>query len=176
ESIRRATTCHSKDCSVAFPLCEHFRSGSLTGTLQQAVELEFSRRLLHVEHRVPDHLPNCRPVFEAVSRASTHNPDILRLGMTVQNKILICRVLVLTHAAFNQRRIGQSRKAKPYISACRRQALSRNLAFHSRGINDRAARIVGNLEPSPMISRDAVIPMLSRKALKGTFAVITPHR
>src|SRR3954465_8524731 len=90
ESIRRATTCHSKDCSVAFPLCEDFRSGPLTGTLQQAVELEFSRRLLHAEHRVPGNLPKCRSVFETVARASTHNPDILRLGMAVQNKLLLC--------------------------------------------------------------------------------------
>lgn len=56
-------------------------------------------------------------MFKAVTGASTHDPDILRFGMVVQNKILVCRVLVLADPALHQWRIRKRWKTKPYIRA-----------------------------------------------------------
>src|SRR5947209_1981478 len=114
-------------------------------------------------------------MFEAVTRSSTDNPHIFGFGMMVQNKILVCRVLVLADAAFNQRRISKARKSKFYVSACRRQSLGGNLAFHSRGIHNRPSRIVGDFKTTPLISWNPIKPMPSRGTLKFTFTVVAPH-
>src|SRR5438067_12067330 len=114
-------------------------------------------------------------MFEAVTRSSTDDPDIFGFRMMVQNKILVCRVLVLADTAFHQRRIGHARKTKFYVSACCGQSLGGNLTFHSRGIDGRSSRIVGDFKTTPLISWNAIKPMLSRRTLKFTFTVVAPH-
>src|SRR5205814_5198697 len=115
-------------------------------------------------------------MLETMSRAAAENPDILCFGMMVQNKILICRVLVLTDSAFDQRRLRKLGKTHPEIGPRCCQAFLRNLAFHSSRINCRSPHVVGNFESAPVVPRNSVKPVLSRKSIQIPSAVVAPYR
>src|SRR5579862_5547896 len=58
-----------------------------------------------------DILAQRRSMLESVSRSSAHQPHVLKIRMPVDQKIAVRRVLVLTHARFHDRSIGQRREA-----------------------------------------------------------------
>src|SRR5262245_8922701 len=53
-----------------------------------------------------DVLADRGPMFETMTGSAADNPDVVVFGMTVDQKIAGCRVLVLTHASLDHRRVG----------------------------------------------------------------------
>src|SRR5580765_3293822 len=104
-------------------------------------------------------------MFEAMTRPSTDNPDVLRFRVAIQNKVVIRRVLILANTTFKQRSIRHRGKAHAQILTRGGQFFFRNLTLHCRGIGHRSAGIVGNLEAPPMVSGHTE---------KRTFASINP--
>src|SRR5579871_527285 len=93
-----------------------------------------------------------------------------------QNEVLIGGILVLADATLQQRRFSQRRETESQICASGGQALRRNLPLHRRWVDYSSAHVVGNLKSAPVVSRNAVEPVVPLKALERMFAVIAPYR
>src|SRR5690349_3004260 len=119
------------------------------------------------EHELCDELAHGGSVLEAVSRASAHEPRISRRRMTVDDEVLVRRVLVLAHARLEQRSVLERRKSVPEVLTSGAQRLGRGQAFAARGIERGPARIVRDLEPPPLIAGNAIHEMR---------AVVGPNR
>ena len=71
------------------------------GALQQTAKTHFLRRLFQVKHGISNHFAHHRTVLKTVAGAPAHDPDIPRIRVAIQDKIVVCRVLVLAYPAFN---------------------------------------------------------------------------
>src|SRR5882762_2713446 len=87
--------------------------------------------------------------------------------MPIDDEVLVGRVFVLAHTGLDQRSALQSRKPKREILARRLEALRCGHALAGRGIEWRPPGVVRDLEPAPLVARNAV---------DESPAVIGPHR
>jgi len=85
-------------------------------------------------------------VFEAVSRAASHQPDIIHSRMAIQNKAAVGSLLVLAHARLDERSIFHRRKSGGDIFANALQRRRADDSFAVCGIERFSARVVGHLE------------------------------
>src|SRR5438046_5880623 len=106
-------------------------------------------------------------MFEAVAGPTSRNPDVPRLRVAVENEMPVPSLLILAHARLQKRRAAHRRKPEFEIPARSLQALL-SMGPLTRGwVEGGSANVRRNLQPSPLIPRDAVeLPL----------AVINPHR
>src|SRR5882762_10412898 len=133
----------------------------------KAGQPELGGRRLPGEHQSGHQLAHGRPVLEAVPRTAPHEPGVRRSRMPIDDEVLVGRVFVLAYTGLDQRSALQSRKPKREILARRLEALRCGHALAGRGIEWRPPGVVRDLEPAPLVARNAV---------DESPAVIGPHR
>src|SRR6266702_2296859 len=139
------------------------RSKSLAS---KAGEPELRVRRLASEDEPRDQLTDRGAVLETMSRATPHDPGILRPRVPVDDEVIVGRVLVLTDPRFEQRGGAHARKTESEVVA---RDLHPGFARHALaggGIERRSARVVGHLESAPLVAGDPV---------HEARAVIGPH-
>src|ERR1700674_2243297 len=106
-------------------------------------------------------------MLEAVPRAPAHDPHVLHCRMAVDDEVAVRSLLVLANASFHKRRVLQGREAKAKILANVSQSFLADYPLAVSGIENRTARVVGDLEPAPAAARNSVTK---------ASPVIGPHR
>src|SRR3989441_11475720 len=129
------------------------RSKSLVSEAREP-ELLIGRR--SAENQSSDQLPHGGTVLEAVPGATTHQPRVRRLRVPIDDEMLAGGLLVLAHARLEQRRAFQSGEPVRDIIASDLQRRRGGRAFTVRRIEQRATRIVSDLEAAPLVPRNAV--------------------
>src|SRR5262245_28451451 len=95
-------------------------------------------------------LAQCRAVLEAVSRATAHQPNVLELGMAINQEIAVGSVFVLADASFDDRRVAQFGKTPRHIVANFPEGLIAHYAHAAFGIKFRSVSIECNLEAAAL--------------------------
>jgi len=95
-------------------------------------------------------------MLEPMPRSPSDEPHVRILRMPIHNEISIRSLLVLAHAALNQRRILQVREAKCNVLANILQCFLTDHPISAGWIELRTPRIIRNLEPPPVAPRNAV--------------------
>src|SRR3989449_2485178 len=129
------------------------RSKSLVSEPREP-ELLIRRR--SAENQSSDQLPHGGTVLEAVPRSTTHQPRVCRLRVPIDDEMLVGGFLVLADARLEQRRALESGESVRDIIAGNLQRRRSGRALTVRRIEQRAARVVGDLEAAPLVAGDAV--------------------
>src|SRR5438874_13633349 len=95
-------------------------------------------------------------MLESMAAAAAGDPNVGGLGMAVQNKVAVGRLLVLANARFHQRCIFQGGEAQRDVFAGLMQFFRGGDAVHGGGIDLGPAAVIGNLEAAPLVSGNAV--------------------
>src|SRR5947207_11007758 len=122
----------------------------------EAGEAELLIRCLTGLDEPRDQLPDGGPVLEAVARAAPDQPRVRGPRMTIDDEVLVGRLLVLADARLEQRCAFQSGESNPEIVASRLQGLGTRGSGLGGRIDDGSACIIGHLEPAPLVAGNAV--------------------
>src|SRR6266550_922246 len=122
----------------------------------EAGEAELLIRCLTALDEPRDQLPDGGPMFEAVARAAPDQPRVRGPRMTIDNEVLVGRLLVLADARLEQRCAFQSGESNPEIVPSRLQGLGTRGSGLGGRIDDGSACIIGHLEPAPLVAGNAV--------------------
>src|SRR5579872_1366379 len=95
-------------------------------------------------------------MLKAMPGSSADNPHILRRRMPINNEMSVWSLLVLANASLDQRRVFQGREAEADVLANIFQRLRINDPLAIGRIERRPARVICDLEPAPITSRDAI--------------------
>src|ERR1700693_1051464 len=99
--------------------------------------------------------------------------------MPINDEVAVWSLLVLANASFHQRCALQGREAKAEILANVLQNFLADHALTHRGIEDPSARIIRNLEPTPVTPRNSVTkapPMIGPHWQTPVAKTIVPSR
>src|SRR3989449_2673362 len=129
------------------------RSKSLVSEPREP-ELLIRRR--SAENQSSDQLPHGGTVLEAVPRSTTHQPRVRRLRVPIDDEMLVGGFLVLADARLEQRRAFESGESIRDIIAGNLQRRRSGRALTVRRIEQWTARVVGDLEATPLVAGDAV--------------------
>src|SRR5579864_393713 len=120
-------------------------------------------------HHLGGHFANGGAVLEAVPGAAAQQPDVGGVRVAVHDEVLIGRILVLTNARFQQRRLFQGGKTQAEVLAGAGQAFGAGLALAVGGIEEWPAGIVGDFEAPALHHRKAVEKALAMVHPDGHF-------
>ena len=118
------------------------------------------------QHELSDVFANRGAVFETVTGASTYQPHVLQPWMSIEYEVQVRTVLVLTDPRLEKRCSFEARESELHMVAGLRQRCRGVGSFTVGGIEKRASAIVGYLEPSRLVSWNAV---------EDALAVIDPY-
>src|SRR6266487_6784433 len=122
----------------------------------EAGEAELLIRCLTALDQPRDQLPDGGPVLEAVARAAPDQPRVRGPRMTIDNEVLVGRLLVLADARLEQRCAFQSGESNPEIIARDLEGFgTRDSGLGSR-IDDGSSGVVGDFESAPLVAGNAV--------------------
>src|SRR6266436_3020290 len=97
-----------------------------------------------------------RPMFESMSRAPAHKPNIFHRWMPVDQKIPVRTVFVLAHTRFDNRRILQCRESPRHVLSHHLRHLRRNNPRLRVRINSLPMLVKGNLQSSSFDVRHSI--------------------
>src|SRR5688572_15905083 len=97
-------------------------------------------------HQVRQVLPYGRSMFEAVARSAAGNPYVVVAGMPIDEEVAARRVLVLTHPALDDRRVGEPWQPTSEPGAGLTNAFGVHNPIAGVGVEARAVRIDADLD------------------------------
>src|ERR1700730_9745444 len=125
---------------LAFPLCREPEA-----LVNHAVTVDEPRNVLAQR----------RTMLEAVAGAAADDPDVLELGMPVDQEVAVAAVLVLADLRGHERRVAERREAPSQVGAHRIERLAGD-AIARVGIEGRTVTVECDLEAARRDVRDAV--------------------
>src|SRR5512132_4359108 len=95
-------------------------------------------------------------MFESMPGSTTHEPNVFKFRMPVDQNISVRRVLILTNARFNNRRINKPRYPLCQILSHRLQSRRRDDALAAVGIELRSVCVDSHLQTTSIKIRHSV--------------------
>jgi hypothetical protein len=97
-----------------------------------------------------------RSMLEAMTGAAAYKPDVFMVPMTIDEEVAGRRVLVLTHATLDKRRICHARKSTLQPRASGVDALAIDAPISRVRIEPHAMRVDAHLEAAALEIRSAI--------------------
>src|SRR5687767_13223156 len=107
-------------------------------------------------HQAGDIFSDRRPMLEAVARSAANNPHVSVFGMAIDEEVAGRGVLVLTHAAFDERGVRQAGESPPQPRPGGFDTLAIDRPISSIGIESGAMSVDADLDAATLYIGDSV--------------------